>query len=222
MRATFVAIVTATLTLLAQGADDSWLQWTEGTTVEIGRSMRVSGRVGGFWGVRGLHTERAQNFKLRATWFTPEVLRASVRFAQLRDRRLPTAARESLRTAQQLADTVIMIELDPREGSGVIPLDWAAYLQPEGVDPTSGRSSRGTLIREARGNPAFEGVEKRDYDYDVFWLGFSLRDSDNRFLLAGATNAELVVRIHSSEGRVSWPIPLSVRGQFEGSHELRQ
>jgi hypothetical protein len=104
-----------------------------------------------------------------------------------------------------------MVELDPREGSGVIPLDWVAYLQPKGAGPQSGRSARGTLIHGAADNAALAGVQKRDYDYDVYWLGFSLKDSQNRYLLSGATEAELVVRIRSSEGRVSWPVPASIR-----------
>lgn len=197
--------------LFAQAADDAWLTWSERTVRQIGRSARVTGRVGGFWGIRGLHTERAQNYELRATWLTPEVLRASARFAQLRHRRSPNEARGLLAAAEAAADTIVMVELDPREGSGVIPLDWTAYLQPKGAAPDSGRAVEGTLIKNARKNPVLAGVEKRDYDFDVFWVGFPLHDQEGRFLLEGASDAELIVRIHSSEGRVSWPVPRSIQ-----------
>lgn len=197
--------------LLAQPADDQWLTWSERTVRQIGRSARVTGRVGGFWGIRGLHTERAQNYELRATWLTPEVLRASARFTQLRHRRSVNDARRLLEEAERAAETIVMVELDPREGSGVIPLDWTAYLQPMGAAPDSGRAVDGTLIEDARKNPVLVGVEKRDYDFDVFWVGFPLHDREGRFVLEGSTHAELIVRIHSSEGRVSWPIPHSIR-----------
>jgi len=207
-------VVAVTPTLFAQ-ADAAWLQWPEKTALEVGRRMRVTGRVGGIWGIRGLHTERAMNYELRATWMTPEVLRASARIAQLRGRRSAAEATRLLHDAEAAADTIVMVELDPREGSGVIPLDWAAYLQPKGAVPDSGRAVAGTLIKGARDNPALAGVEKRDYDFDVFVLGFPLRDSERRFVLADAAQAELVIRINSSEGHVSWMVPESIRRHGE-------
>ena len=202
--------VASTPTLFAQ-PDDAWLQWPEKTALEVGRRMRVTGRVGGMWGIRGMHTERAMNYELRATWMTPEVLRASARMAQLRGRRSAAEATRLLHDAEAAADTIVMVELDPREGSGVIPLDWAAYLQPKGAAPDSGRAVVGTLLKNARDYPAFAGVEKRDYDFDVFLLGFPLRDAEGRFVLADTTQAELVIRLNSSEGRVSWTVPESIR-----------
>ena len=201
--------------LVGQAADEAWLQWPEKTATEAGRRMRVAGRVGGFWGIRGLHTERAMNYELRATWMTPEVLRASARIAQLRGRRSAAEAVRLLEDAEASADTIVMIELDPREGSGVIPLDWVAFLQPKGAAADSGRAVQGTPLKGARDNPALAGVEKRDYDFEVFWLGFPLHDSDGRFLLADATDAELVIQIHSSEGHVSWLVPASIRLRAE-------
>lgn len=211
MRALLVALVVAVTPAVFAQADDAWLQWPEKSAREIGRRMRVVGRVGGIWGIRGLHTERAMNYELRATWMTPDVLRASARMAQLTGRRSAAEATRLLRDAEAVADTIVMVELDPREGSGVIPLDWAAYLQPKGAAPDSGRAVAGTHIKNARDYPAFAGVEKRDYDFDVFLLGFPLRDSEGRFVLAGSTEAELVIRINAAEGRVSWTIPESIR-----------
>ncbi len=138
-------------------------------------------------------------------------MRASARLRQLRDRSPAAEAGKWLAEAEALADTVMMIELDPREGSGVIPLDWAAYLQPRGVEPGDPRSVKGALIEKGRDFPALAGVEKRDYDFDVFWVGFPLRTTDGGFLFDGATEAEVVVRVASSEGRVRFAVPPSIR-----------
>ncbi len=56
-----------------------------------------------------------------------------------------------------------------------------------------------------------QGVEKRDYDFDVFWVGFPLKREDGRPLFEDAGHAELIVQIHSSQGRVSWPVPPAPR-----------
>jgi hypothetical protein len=196
--------------LSGQSNDESWLSWSPEVARERGR-MRVAGRVGGFWGIRGLHTERAMNYELRVTWLTPDVMRASSRLRQLRDRRTADDARKWLAEAEALAETVMMIELDPREGSGIIPLDWAAYLQPRGVEPEDGRSVKGIPIEKGRDLPALAGVEKRDYDFDVFWVGFPLRSADGAFLFDGVTEAEVVVRVANSEGRVRFAVPPSIR-----------
>ena len=211
VRLLLLLLVVASMPTLFAQPDDAWLQWPEKTALEVGRRMRVTGRVGGRWGIRGMHTERAMNYELRATWMTPEVLRASARMAQLRGRRSAAEATRLLHEVEAAADTIVMVELDPREGSGVIPLDWAAYLQPKGAAPDSGRAVVGTLLKNARDYPAFAGVEKRDYDFDVFLLGFPLRDAEGRFVLADTTQAELVIRLNSSEGRVSWTVPESIR-----------
>lgn len=191
--------------------DESWLTWTPEQALSVGRTARVTGRVGGFWGVRGLHTERAMNYELRVTWLTPEVIRASARLAQIRDRRTATDARAWVADAESLFDTVAIVELDPREGSGVIPLDWAAYLQPRGAEPGDRRSVQGVPIAKGRDYPALAGVAKRDYDFDIFWIGFPLRTEAGALLLEGATEAEVVVRVQHSEGRVRFAIPASIR-----------
>lgn len=210
--ATLVALLLTADGLLAQvHGDDGWLHWSEKTVRQIARAARVTGRVGGFWGIRGLHTERAQNYELRATWMTPQVLRASARFAQMRNRLSQAEASELLAAAERVADTIVMVEIDPREGSGVIPRDWAAYLQPRGAAEDSGLAVKGTLIRDARNNPVLVGIEKRDYDFDVFWVGFPLTRADGRPLLEDASHAELIVQIHSSQGRVNWPVPPILR-----------
>lgn len=202
---------------LRAAADDDWLTWQPGAAREIGRSTRVVGRVGSIWGFRGLHTERAQNYELRATWLTPEVLRASARFAQLRDHRSADDTRALVRGADAMADTIILVELDPREGSGVIPLDWTAFLRPQRDPPDDSLTSRGVLLPQGRENAALGGVERRDYDFDQFWIGFPLTTSDGRFILEDAVRAELVVRVGGSEGRVTWPVPSSIRARRDNA-----
>jgi hypothetical protein len=213
VRSAFVALLVAGSALLAaQGQpDESWLTWTPQVARDVGRGARVTGRVGGFWGIRGLHTERAMNYELRVTWLTPEVLRASARMAQIRDRRPATDARKWVADAESMFDTAVIVELDPREGSGVIPLDWAAYLQPRGAQPGDGRSVQGVPIGNGRDYPALAGLEKRDYDFDIFWVGFALRTDAGAFLFDGAAEAEVVVRVQHSEGRVALTVPPSIR-----------
>jgi hypothetical protein len=213
-----VRVLCASLILagsIATGAagDDAWLTWQPSAAREIGRSTRVSGRVGSIWGFRGLHTERAQNYELRATWLTPDVLRASARFAQLRDHRSANDTRALVEAAEAMADTIVLVELDPREGSGVIPLDWTAFLRPQRDPPDDSRASPGVLLPQGRENAALGGVERRDYDYDQFWVGFPVTASDGRFILEDAVRAELVVRVGGSEGRVTWPVPSSIRAR---------
>jgi hypothetical protein len=206
------AAIVLTVTIAAVSADDdAWLTWQPDAARQIGRSTRVAGRVGSIWGFRGLHTERAQNYELRATWLTPEVLRASARFAQVRDHRSADDTRALVDAAEAMADTIVLVELDPREGSGVIPLDWTAFLRPERDPPDDSRTSRGVQLPQGRGNAALGGVERRDYDYDQFWLGFPLTTGDGRFIFDDAVRAELIVRVGSSEGRVTWPVPPSIR-----------
>ena len=52
---------------LAAQAQDDYLRWSLKQAEEIGKSMRVTGRVGGLLDGRVIHTEESYNFKLRAT-----------------------------------------------------------------------------------------------------------------------------------------------------------
>jgi len=173
--------------------------------------MYVKGRVGGLFGWRGLKTEGAQNYKLAATWLTPEVIYATARLAQIHSYISNEATRELATEAQLPRQTVIMVELDPREGSGVIPREWEAFLGPK---------RRGQIASPVRGlnRPelsnvlALAGVLRRNYDYDRFWISFPLhRDDGTPLFDRSDTEAELAVRIHNQEGHVSWRIPESIR-----------
>ena len=50
----------------------------------IGRSTYQQGRLGGIRARESSDTERADNYKLAATWLTPDVIRATARLLQLR------------------------------------------------------------------------------------------------------------------------------------------
>ena len=93
------------------GQDTDYLKWSPQQAQTIGRNMRKSGRVGSKWTFRGLHTERASNYKLRATWLTPEVIRASARLEQIRSRLSDDATKALIAEAEAAGDTVIMVEI---------------------------------------------------------------------------------------------------------------
>lgn len=207
------ALVYCVLALLgsAQGADDAWLSWTGSQAQAIGKAAYVQGRVGGIFDTRLLKTERSYNYKLAATWMTPDVIRAAARTLQLAQRLSDGEAKVLVADAEAAGGTVVMVEIDPREGSGVIPDDWSAFLGPAG-EGREGSGVRGANTPKLRDVKALSGVLRRNYDYDRFWVVFPLRRSDGTLLLApGVTQAELVVRIADREGRVKWPVPPSFK-----------
>jgi hypothetical protein len=191
---------------------DDYLQWNARQAEAIGNGMREKGRVGSFLGFRGLHTERAGNYKLRATWLTPDVIRATARLLQLSNRLTDEQTKSLVAEAEAAGDTVVLVEIDPREGSGVIPLEWQAFLQPKGLRAGDAGAVTGINTSKLRDVKALVGVAKRDYDYDVFWIVFPLLNEQGKPTFSDAVReAELVVRIYDKEGKVSWPIPDSIR-----------
>jgi hypothetical protein len=177
--------------------------------------MRKSGRVGSVWSFRGLHTERAVNYKLRATWLTPEVMRASARVEQIRSRLSEEATKALVAEAEDAGDTVVMVEIDPDEGSGVIPLEWQAFLQPKDLREGALQPATGVSTPKLRAVKALAGVIERDYNYDVFWMVFRLANEGQPIFSESVKEAELVVRIYSREARVSWTVPDSVRDRIK-------
>ena len=193
---------------------DAYLKWTEKQAVDTGKMMRSSGRVGGWLDTRILSTERSYNYKLRATWLTPEVIRATARLAQVRNWLSAEETLALVAEAEAAGDTVILVEIDPREGSGVVPRDWLSLLRPKRERETSAPPlrSRGTSVPKLRKLKGLAGVMLRDYDYDVFWVVFSLVSASGEALFSNSSReAELVVRIRGKEARVHWPIPESIR-----------
>ena len=203
---------------LAQGVpsgnatEETYLRWSVSQADGIGNSTNENGKVGHGWDGRFLKTEQAINFKIRATWFTPEVIRASARHVQFRSRLSDDETRGLVQEAEKAGDTVIMIEIDPNEGSGVIPSDWEAFLQPKRASLNSSRAAvRGVDTPDLRKVQALQGVTQRNYDYDRFWMAFPLVRSDGKPLFPDcATEAELVVRIRDKEGKVTWRVPGSI------------
>jgi hypothetical protein len=111
--------------------------------------------------------------------------------------------------------TVIMIEIDPREGSGVIPLDWIALLEPHAGQEAL-QTIEGHLTPDRRSDPAFAGVLQRDYSYDRFWCAFPLVVDGKPAIPAQATSVDLIVRIANKEGHVTWPLTDRVKHWLAG------
>jgi len=196
----------------AQSQQEAYLSWSAEQAESVGKSMRSDGRVGGRFDTRILKTDRAYNYKLRATWLTPEVIRASARIEQLRSRLSDDRTRALVAEAEAAGHTVILVEIDPREGSGVIPLDWRAVLQAKDWKPGMSESVVGASTPELKNVKALAGVVRRDYSYDVFWVVFPLLDDTGSPVFSDAVrDVELVVGIHDKEGAVRWPVPLSIR-----------
>jgi hypothetical protein len=202
-------------TAMSQAPADAFLGWSRGDAADLVAGMRRVDRVGSRMSVRGLKTDRAINYKMRATWLTPDVIRATARALQLDERLTADDARRLVAEADAAADTIFLIELDPHEGSGVIPLDWIALLQPRGLPPGAAGAARGTVSPKLRDVRALSGLFKRDYAYDVFWVAFSLTPAERAVLFGpNATEVELVVNIRGQEGVVSWPVPGAVRSKL--------
>ena len=196
----------------SQTQQEAYLSWTDQQAEKIGRSTRLDGRAGGRFDLRVIHTEQAYNYKLRATWLTPEVIRATARFEQLRTRLSDDQTRELGAEAEAAGQTVILVEIDPREGSGVIPLDWRAVLQAKGWQSGMPGSVRGTSTPQLKNTKALAGVVRRDYSYDIFWVVFPLIDDKGMPVFSDSTReVELVVVINNKEGTVTWPVPDSIR-----------
>lgn len=127
------ALVCACAVLTGSVQDEAYLTWTSKQAESIGTDAYKRGRVGGIWDTRGLKTERAHNYKLAATWLSPDVIRATARLIQLRSRLPEAETRALVAEAESIVGTVIIVEIDPREGSGVIPNDWGSVLAAEGT-----------------------------------------------------------------------------------------
>lgn len=212
MRCWFLAgLLAAGLPVCGRGQDD-YLRWDPKTAKTTALAMRANGQVGGSFDFRVTSTDRAYNYKLRATWLTPEVIRATARLLELAQGLTDEETRKLVEEAEAAGDTVVLVEIDPREGSGIIPRDWTTHLMPRGADPAGPRAVRGTVAPKLRDVKALAGAAPRDYAYDIFWVVFPLGLADGRPLFGPEDQeAELAIRIYSKGGRVRWKIPESVR-----------
>ncbi len=122
--------------------------------------------------------------------------------------------RRLVEEASGVGDTVVVVDIDPNEGSGVIPLDWEAFLRPKDAPEESGQFVRGTVVEELRKVRALQPIAQRNYDYDRYWVVFPLKTGGGQPLFrVEDTRAELLVRIYNREGAVTWPVPHDVRAK---------
>jgi len=201
-----------TITQQARATDEEYLTWSAEQAVNIGKGWRVSGRVGGAIDLRVIHTEHSYNYKLRATLMSPEVIRATARLEQLRFHLTDEQTRSLVKEAEQVNGLVALVEIDAREGSGVIPLDWRSSLQPGGSKSGLPTSISGTSTPSLHNVKALSGVARRDYAYDVFWVVFPVTNLEGKPVWERAPDSiDLVVGIYNKEGRVTWPVSNSLR-----------
>ncbi len=196
---------------------EPYLRWNAKQAEKLGISTYAKGKVKGGGGRGLLQTDRAKNYKLRATWMTPDVIRASARIIQLREGLTDAETRALVEEAESIEGTVVMVELDANEGSGVIPSSWIAFLHAKGTEPGSDRSVGGVKqgLRKVR---VLAGVRRRKYAYTRFWIVFPFVTRKGGPLFpAMAREAEIVVRIDRQEGRARWHIPDSIREKVAAS-----
>ena len=210
----FLAILTP-ISIAAQSTvsdSENYLSWTASQAENIGKSTRENGKAGGSFDFRIISTNKAINYSMRATLMTPEVIRAAARIAQLKERLSDDQTREIVKNAEEAGDLVVMIEINPNEGSGVIPLDWRVFLQPKGLPPGSVGAIPGIKSPHLRKVPALSGLYGRNYEYDVFWVAFPLVDEKkNPLLPKDVAELQLIVGIYGSEARISWKMRESIR-----------
>ena len=196
------------------GADEDFLRWDAKQAKTIALATRVNGQVGKSLDFRVVGTDRSYNYKLRATWMTPQVIRAVARLQQFAKALTGEETRKLVTQAEAAGEIVILVEIDPREGSGVIPNDWVALLGTRTEQGATSRAVRGVSKPKLRDLPALAGGAPRDYSYEMFWLVFPAIGEDGQPLFSPADReAELSVRIHSKVGKVRWPVPEYIRGK---------
>lgn len=186
---------------------DEYLTWTADQSVNTGKGWRVNGRVGGAFDLRVIHTEHSYNYKLRATLMTPEAIRATARLEQLRLHLTDEQTRALVEEAERGNSLIALVEIDAREGSGVIPLDWRSSLRPGGAISESPSTISGTSTPALRNIKALSSVARRDYAYDIFWVVFPMTDQKGGPIWKSVPNSiELIVGIYNKEGRVTWAV----------------
>lgn len=205
-----IALLLGTTT--SNGADDDFLQWNAKQAKNIALSGRVSGQAGKSLDFRVLATDRSFNFKLRATWLTPLVIKALAKLEQTAKALSAAETQKLVADAIAAGDIILQIEIDPREGSGIIPLDWVALLGPRQGERENARVVRGINTPSLRKLPALAAVAPRDYSYELFWLVFPKTSEDgSRVFSPSDTEAELSVRIQGKVGKVRMPVPEYLR-----------
>jgi hypothetical protein len=189
------------LSAAVKATADDYLTWSSDRAATVAKSTRVKDSAGqSWWDTRGRRTERSMKYDVVATWMTPEVIQASARIFQIRDGLSAEATKALVAEADKPGQTVVMIEIDPHEGSGVVPLDWQAYLLPftgaKGIDGAV--SGVGTpALRDVK---ALAGIVRRDYAYDRFWMVFPLKSGGRQAALRTDGHARGNRRSHPRQG----------------------
>jgi hypothetical protein len=199
----------------ATAQDDAagYLSWPRDRAEAVAKSTRARDNAGKvWWDTRGTRTERSSRYDVVATWMTPEVIQATARTLQLREGLSAEATKALVAAADHPGQTIVMIEIDPHEGSGVVPLDRQAYLLPFATGKGIDGAASGVGKRELRDVRVLGGILRRDYAYDRFWMVFPLKNAEGQPLFGPqASEAEVVVRIYDKEARLKFPIPASIR-----------
>ena len=186
----------------------SWQDVTEKDARRRLTAMRMSGQVGKTFDTRILSTDRSYNYKLRATWITADVAVAAARLLVVTKGASAETAEGLVREFTSPTWQYVLVEIDPREGSGVIPGDWTARFGPADVE---GRDIVGEIVPDQAPWRTYVGAFPRNYDYDIFLVRFLTHKTDGTPVLESTDrNAQLTVRIHDKIGRVRWPIPVGV------------
>ena len=209
--------LSATCLLAQSGANDSkevYLSWSASQAKKIHESWRVKGRVGGIFDTRILSTDKSFNYKLRATLMSPEAVRAAARIEQINNQLSDKATSALVGAEENLESLIVIVEIDPREGSGIVPNNWRASLKPKDDAQTS--AVRGTNRNDLRETAVLKGAGNRDYDYDVFIVAFPLKDENgNPYWKTVPSEIELTVGIYSKEGRVNWKVSEALKIRIE-------
>ena len=142
------------------------------------------------------------NFKVRATWLTPQIIKARARLEQLSKSLTAAETQKLAADALNAGDIVIQIEIDPGEGSGVIPSGRVALF---GNPPASSEVLVPPQLREL---PALAPIAPRDYAYEIFWLAFPTKAEDGQPIFSpNDRETELSVQIQGKVGKIKFPIP---------------
>lgn len=195
--------------------DESYSSLNAEQIKKIGETWRVKGRVGGFFDTRIRDTDKSINFKLRATLMSPEMIRAAAKFEQIRNALTDDEARALVNEAEQGDYLVVLVEVDPLEGSGVVPPDWRVILKSKN-NSDNNKPIKGIEKSSLRNVKGLGGVFKRDYDYDQFWMTFPLKDNNGKpFWESVPKELELSVGIYSKVGKVSWSVSEPLQKRIE-------
>lgn len=210
-----VAFLLSTCILAQNNSKEAYLSWSAQQATKIRESWRVKGRVGGFFDTRIISTDKSFNYKLRATLMSPEAIRATARIEQINNGLSDKETNALVAAAEKFNSLIVIVEIDPREGSGVIPNSWRSSLKPKDAE-NSNSALRGINRNDLREVVALKGSVNRDYDYDIFTVEFPLKDEDGNFIWKTVpTEIELTVGIYSKEGSVNWKVSEELKTRIE-------